>query len=111
MLLGLLLTLFFYYSHNNFGQALFDLPEYNDHFQDVLLFTQAHLDVTCWAYVRTNVAAYTAVIIGIDITTESMLVFFHFEYGILWAEDNAVVTFEAHAAAHATLGFLNGLFF
>jgi hypothetical protein len=40
-----------------------------------------------------------------------MLVFAYLEYGILRTEDNAVVTLEAHAAAHAAVGFGNCLLF
>jgi hypothetical protein len=50
-------------------------------------------------------------IIGVHIAACGGVVFFDLEDGILWAIDNTVVAFEAHAATHATFGFIDNVFF
>ena len=55
-------------------------------------------------------AADTARVVRVDIATSSGLVFRCALDGFLRAEDNAVVTFEAHATAHAAVGFCLCLF-
>ena len=55
--------------------------------------------------------ANTFGVVSIDIATYRVLIFADAEDGILWTEDDAVVAFETHAAAHAATSFFAGFVF
>src|SRR3989339_73255 len=74
------------------------------------LFTQTHLNITCRTNVCANVATDTLVIVGVYITAQSGLCFWHTEYCSLRAVNHAVIALETHSAAHTTLAFSDCFF-
>ena len=74
------------------------------------LLSEPHADVTRWANILTNVTTDAFRVIGVDIATHRGLRFLDAEDGILGTKDHTVVTFETHAATHAPVSFLFGLF-
>ena len=79
--------------------------------QAMKLVSQAHLDVTRGAHIRTNMATDALVVIGVYIPPCGGLGFRYLEHSHLRAIDHAVVTFKTLAATHAALGLCNGLRF
>lgn len=73
------------------------------------LFAQAHLDVAGGTNVGADMAADALGVIGIDIAASGLFILIDPEDGILRAEDDTVVTFEAHAATHTAFGLCNRL--
>lgn len=69
------------------------------------MITKSHVDITGRADIGANMAAYTAVIIGIDVTSEGFLVFLDSKYCVLRAINYTVIAFETHAATHAATRF------
>ena len=73
------------------------------------MITHCHVDVAGRADIGADVAANTLVVVSVDITTGSVLVFLDAENSILRAVNDAVVALKTHATAHATSGFSNSL--
>jgi hypothetical protein len=73
------------------------------------VITHGHVDVAGRADISADVTANTLGVVSIDITTGGVLVLLDAKNGILRAVNDAVVTFKAHATAHAASGFSDSL--
>jgi len=68
-----------------------------------LVGAHAHIDIAGGTDLGADMAADTAVVVGIDITSHGGIGRGGALDGILRAVDDAIATLEAHAATHATL--------